>query len=124
MKIIDTIARVLLGLVFLFFGINGLMPTPFIPIPPMSGHGQEFIGAMHATGYLTVVKVLEVLGALLLLSGRGAKLGLMILGPIVVNILLFHACMDSNGLAMALVLTGLLLVLVSDRKLISAMLSN
>ena len=53
MKIATIIARVLLGLVFVAFGSNAFLH--FIPMPPMTEHPGEFIGSMHATGYLTVV---------------------------------------------------------------------
>jgi len=117
MKTIDLIARILLGLVFVVFGLNGFLK--FIPIPAMTGPSAEFMGAMAATGYLGVIKVLEILGGALVLSGRMTKLGLIILGPIVVNILLFHIFMDKSGLPMAVVLSGLLLFLVSNRKMVS-----
>lgn len=122
MKIIDLIARILLGLVFVVFGVNGLMPNHFIPIPAMSGHSAEFMGAMATTGYLTVIQVLEVLGGALVLTGRFTKLGLIVVGPIVVNILLFHTFMDKAGLPMALVLTALLALLMVRTKLLAAVL--
>lgn len=74
MKHIPTLARLLLGLIFVVFGLN--MWLHFIPIPPPpEGPAKDFMFAIYGTGFLTVVKVLEVLGGLLLLSGRFTNLG-------------------------------------------------
>jgi uncharacterized membrane protein YphA (DoxX/SURF4 family) len=99
MRLITIFARVLLGLLFVIFGSNGFIH--FIPMPPMSGPSGEFIGAMAATGYLQVIAGLQVLGGALLLIGRFVPLGLTLLGPIIVNIFLFHVFLDRTGLGMA-----------------------
>jgi len=49
-----------------------------------------FMGAFAPTGYLTFVKVLELLGGALVAVPRTRNLGLLVLGPIIVNILAFH----------------------------------
>jgi uncharacterized membrane protein YphA (DoxX/SURF4 family) len=99
-------ARVLLGLVFFVFGLNFFLH--FIPTPPMSGPGGDFAGAMFATGYLFVlVKVTEVVGGALLLSGRFVPLALAILAPVVVNIVAFHAFLAPSGIALPLVVLAL-----------------
>lgn len=100
MKIITIVARLLLGLLFAVLGSNAFLH--FLPMPPMSGHPGEFIGAMSATGYLQAVAALQVIGGLILLIGRFVPLGLILLGPIVVNIVFFHIFMDRTGLPMAL----------------------
>ena len=110
MKAATVIARVLLGLIFVIFGLNGFLH--FIPVPPMTGHPAQFMGAMVATGYMTVVFVLQIAGGALLLAGRYVPLGLTLLGPVVVNILLFHLCMDRAGLPLALVVGALSLFLL------------
>merc|ERR1712137_375550 len=61
----------------------------WIELPPMGGHAGEFIGAMFVSEYLMIVKSLEVVGGVLLLSGRFAPLGLATLLPVIVNIDLF-----------------------------------
>lgn len=48
------------------------------------------MGAFVPTGYLTFVKVLEVLGGVLVAVPRTRNFGLLVLGPIVINILAFH----------------------------------
>ena len=101
MNVIAVIARILLGLVFVFFGSNGFLH--FIPMQPMSGHAGEFIGAMYATGYLQVIAACQIIGGALLLVGRFVPLGLTLLGPIVVNIVLFHAFLERSGMLIALI---------------------
>ena len=110
MKILTIIARVLLGLVFAVFGSNAFLH--FIPMPPMTGHPAEFIGSMYATGYLTVIGALQVIGGLLLLAGFYVPLGLTLLGPIIVNIVLYHTFMDHSGMPMALIISALWLFLL------------
>lgn len=110
MKVVTIIARVLLGLIFLVFGSNAFLH--FIPMPPMSGHAKDFIGAMHATGYLQVIAALQVIGGALILLGRYVPLGLTLLGPIIVNIDLYHIFMDRSGLPMAFLVSALSLFLL------------
>lgn len=94
MKLLATIAGAILGLAFVAFGTlyfamtMGLMPSP--PPPPEGSAPALFMGAMAPTGYMTFVKVLEILGGLLVAFPRTRNLGLLVLGPIIVNILAFH----------------------------------
>jgi putative oxidoreductase len=108
MKIAALIARYLLGLIFLIFGANKF--HMFIPIPPATGAAAQFMGTMFTTHMMLVVAALEVIGALLLLIGRYVPLGLVLLGPIVINIVLFHAFMEPSGVPFALVLAVLWLL--------------
>jgi len=110
MKITIIIARSLLGLIFAVFGSNAFLH--FIPMPPLSGPGGAFIGAMYETGYLYVVASCQVVGGLILLSGRFTPLGLTLLGPVLVNILCFHIFMNHAGLPLALVVAALALFLL------------
>ena len=116
MKIASTIARLLLGLVFVVFGLNFWLK--FAPIPPFPEGSQAaaFMGAMYVTGFLTVVKVLEVVGGLLLLTGRFTNLGLAILGPIVFNIALFHFLIVQGAYEMSVFIGVLSLVALAGRK--------
>jgi uncharacterized membrane protein YphA (DoxX/SURF4 family) len=83
------ISRILLGLIFTVFGLNGFIQV--IDPPPMPEAAGQFIGALAGTGYLlTLVKLVEVVCGVLLLAGRYVPLSLVLLGPVVVNILLFH----------------------------------
>ena len=116
MKLASTIARLLLGVIFVVFGLN--MWFHFIPIPPFPEDSQAgaFMGAIYMTGFLTVVKVLEVTGGLLLLTGRYTNLALALLGPVIVNIALFHIFLVGSGYAMPALLGVLSLVVLAGRK--------
>jgi uncharacterized membrane protein YphA (DoxX/SURF4 family) len=106
MKIAALIARILLGLMFFVFGLNGFLH--FIPMGPMpTGVAGEFTGALIASHYMYIVAALQLLGGVLLLAGRYVPLGLTILGPVIVNILLFHLLMAPKGLPTALLVAVL-----------------
>src|SRR5215467_10712971 len=91
MKYIDTISRVLLGLIFVVFGLNGFLH--FIPNPQYPGIAGQFIGAIFNSHFYIVVFATQVVGGLLLLANRYVPLGLLLLGPVLVNILAFHISM-------------------------------
>lgn len=105
MKVAVLIARILLGLIFVFFGLNGLLH--FLPSPPIPGVAGQFVGALFASHYVLVVSALQVIGGLLMLIGRYIPLGLVILGPIIVNILLFHLTMAPSSIGPGLLATVL-----------------
>jgi putative oxidoreductase len=109
MKITVTIARILLGIIFLVFGLNGFLN--FLPSPPLTGFVKDFIGSMVGSHYALGVFVVQVIGGILLLTGQFVPLALAILGPVVYNILLFHITMDPSGLPLAFI-TTLLWVIV------------
>jgi len=114
MKIAGTIARYLLGIIFLVFGANGFLH--FIPLPPPPGLAGQFMVALFASHYLVVVFLLELIPAILLLAGRYVALALVLLGPVIVNIFLFHAFLAPEGLPLAVVVVVLwLLVFASVR---------
>jgi putative oxidoreductase len=105
MKITSIIARFLLGLIFLVFGLNGFFH--FIRMPPPTGVAGQFMGALFVSQYLVVVFALQLIGAVLLLINHYVPLALAILAPIIFNILLFHSLMAPSGLPLALVATTL-----------------
>jgi putative oxidoreductase len=105
MKIASPIVRVLLGLIFTVFGLNGFLH--FIPLPLPSGAAGQFMGAMFTSHYYVAVFAVQVAGGILLLSNRYVPLALTLLGPIIVNILLFHALMAPDGLPMAVIVAVL-----------------
>lgn len=97
MKIVATIARYLLGLMFLAFGLNNFFP--FIPMGPMpAGLAGQFAGVLFTSHYFYVVGALMVISALLFLVNRFVGLGLVLLGPVLFNILLFHILMAPSGI--------------------------
>ena len=110
MKIAIIIARVLLGLVSVVFGLNAFLH--FIPQPPPEGQAGAFLGAMFVSGYFYVVAVLQVVGGLLLLSGRFIPLALLLLGPVIVNIMLFHIFLAPAGMGPGIVVSILALFLL------------
>ena len=104
MKIVILIARLLLGLVFFVFGLNGFLN--FLSMGPMpTGLAGQFIGALFQSHYLWVVAGLQVVGGLLLLVNRFVPLALVLLGPVIVNILLYHLFLNLAGIALAIVVT-------------------
>jgi len=110
MKIAVIIARVLVGLIFVVFGSNAFLN--FIPATMPPGVAGQFIGAMFASHYLLAVGACQVIGGALLLIGRYIPLGVTILGPVVVNILLYHLLMSMVGFPVALVTALLWLFLL------------
>ena len=102
MKIILLIARLLLGLTFLVFGLNGFLN--FLNMGPMpSGLAGQFIGALAQSHYFWVVAGLQVAGGALLLVNRFVPLALVLLGPVIVNIILYHLFLNPSGAALAIV---------------------
>jgi uncharacterized membrane protein YphA (DoxX/SURF4 family) len=113
MKIVALIARILLGLVFLVFGLNKFYP--FIPegsLPP--GVAGQFMGALMASHYIWAVGAFEVAGGLLLLINRFVPLGLCLLAPVIVNILLAGVLLTHMALPSGIVV-AILWVLVYSR---------
>jgi len=99
---LPTVARVLLGLVFFVFGLNGFLH--FIPQPPPSpGPMMDFLTGLMGTGYfIPLLKGTEVVTGALLLSNRFVPLALIVLSPIVINIVAVHAFLAPAGLGLAL----------------------
>ncbi|HET9789865.1 MAG TPA: DoxX family membrane protein [Candidatus Angelobacter sp.] len=117
MKIAVMIARILLGLSFFVFGLNGFFH--FIPMKPSdmpTGVAGQFIGALISSHYFVAVAAVQAIGGALLLIGRYVPLGLVLLGPVIVNILLYHCLMFSKGIGMALLVAILWFVVAYSRR--------
>src|SRR5258708_32540864 len=99
MKIASLIARLLLGLIFLVFGLNGFLH--FIPMPPPKGLAAQFGGAIFVSHYWVVIFGLQVIGGVLLLVNRFVPLALVLLGPVIVNIFFFHPLIAPEWLPLA-----------------------
>ena len=107
---ITLVLRILLGLIFLVFGLNIFLQ--FLPLPPVPGPAGALLGAFVASGYIMkLVGVTQVAGGALLLSGVLVPFALVILAPVIVNIMLFHLFLDPAGLPQGLVVTALELAL-------------
>ena len=107
---VTAILRIILGLIFLVFGLNGF--AHFFQPPAPAPAGMEFFGALIKAGYMIpLVFGAQVAGGILLLLGFVA-LGVVILAPVVVNIVCFHFFLDPNGIAMAIAVAVMELVLV------------
>ena len=109
MKLAATISRYLLGVIFVVFGLNGLVP--FIPQPPIEGLALQFLTAVVASHFMTAVFAVQLACGILLLVNRYVPLAVTILGAVVFNIVLFHLTMNLAGLPLALVTLILWLIL-------------
>lgn len=105
------VARVLVGLPFLVFGLDFFLKVLTMPTPEFPENATKFITALGASGYMNVVKVLEVVSGALILSGRLVPLGLVIATPVAVNIALFDVLLVGQP-ALGVVMTGLCFFLV------------
>ncbi len=119
MKIAATIARYLLGLMFLVFGSN--MFLHFIPTGPMPGGlAGQFTVALFAAHYFNVVGAIMVISSILLLVNRYVGLGLTLLGPVLFNILTFHLLLNPGGSGMGAFATLLWLLVAWEHRVVFA----
>jgi putative oxidoreductase len=96
MKIAATVARYLMGLIFLIFGLNKFFN--FIPAGPMPGGvAGQFMNIMIATKYLMMVGVFEGVSGILLLFNRFVPLALAFLAPVIVNVLWVNLTMTPQA---------------------------
>ena len=110
MKLLVFAARLLMGLMFIVFGFNHIVPIIHLPMP--TGDAGAMMGLMFAHKWLLFYGFVEVAAGIMLFLGRFVPLGLTLLAGIIVNIVLFHITVAQAGLPLA-VFTGLLeLVLV------------
>jgi len=111
MKIATVIARTLLGLIFAVFGSNAFLNFIHMP-PPPEGLAGDYMKALFMSHYFYVVAVTQVVGGLIVLSGRFTALGLTLLAPVIVNILCFHIFLNHEGWQLASVVAALELFLL------------
>jgi uncharacterized membrane protein YphA (DoxX/SURF4 family) len=103
MKIAVIIVRVLMGLMFAFASIVVLFKL--VPQPEQTGNVKIFMDGMAASVYMmTTIKVIELICAVAFLSGKFVPLATVVIFPITVNILLFHAFVEPQGLLVAILL--------------------
>ncbi len=107
MKWLPVIARVLMGIVFTGAGIAAFASRFAFP-PDLPEPMATFVkGIAAAIYFMPLLKTMEVLCGLMLLSGRFVSLALVILSPIIVNIFFTHLFLAPSGLPLAAVLIGL-----------------
>jgi putative oxidoreductase len=110
MSRIISVARILLGLGFVVFAMNYFVP--FLPAQgPLPAEALPFVGGFVGSGFMTLVKVIELVAGVLLLTNRFVPLALALLAPIIVGIVTFHVLLVPHGLPIAIVFLGLELVL-------------
>jgi putative oxidoreductase len=106
MKTTTSVIRILLGLVFTVFGLNGFLH--FMPMQPLPQPAIDFFGALASTGYMIrLIFFGQLIGGVLMLTGIAVPLALVILAPFVVNILFFHLFLAPGGLAIAFVVVAM-----------------
>jgi putative oxidoreductase len=124
MKIAANIVGALLGIAFIFFSslfFLGKMPPPPPETPQMV---LTFMGVFAPSGWLTFVKACELAGGILVAIPKTRNFGLLILGPIIINIVVFHALVSKGGMAIPVVLALLaLFLIVCERKKFNALLN-
>ncbi len=103
-----TVPRVVLGVVFLVGAIDGfsfIATGAHLVHPPTSQRGLDFEAALKSVGFLwPLMKTVELIGAVCLLTNRAPALGLALLSPVIAVVVLFHAFLNPQGLPIAAVL--------------------
>lgn len=113
MRIAVIIVRVLIGLLFLFASVAYFV----FPQPEIKGDVKLYNDGLALVHTLTIVKVIELLCGLAFVSGYFVPLALVLIAPIAVNILLFHAVLAPEGLPVAIPLfLGLLFLAYANRE--------
>ena len=119
MNIATNIVGALLGLVFIAFSLMVLLHMAPNPTFPPGSPVDHFMQAFGPTGYITFVKIFELVGGILLVIPKTRNLGLLVLGPIIINILAFHTFISKGeglmGIPVIIALMALFL-LWAERK--------
>lgn len=100
---LPAVLRVLIGVLFVVMGLNLIFM--FLPQPPgqMSPGAIAFSNGLAASGYMPVLLGgTQAIAGALLVTNRFVPLALVVLAPIVVNIVFFHAFLQQSGLAVAI----------------------
>ncbi len=103
MKIAVMIARILMGVVFVFFGLNGFLQFLKAPLP--TGLAGQFLMALFQSHYVWFICAVQIVRGLLLLVNRYVPLALALLGPVIVNIILYHLLLNPAAAQLAVVVT-------------------
>jgi len=106
MSNIVRVARLFLGITFVILGLNGF--HTFIPVPPF----HPFMQILVSSGYIYLIKTVEILAGSLLLTNRAVVLGLILLGADIANILAYHLLLDHRDWPIVPVITAIYAVVV------------
>jgi len=99
-RCLPAIARILMGLLFFVFGLNGFLN--FIPQPktPMPADALSLFGAFMKSGYMIpLIFATQLAVGTMLLANRFVPLALALIAPVIVNIIAFHLFLDPSGIA-------------------------
>ena len=106
---IQLAARLLFGLGFVIFGLNGFLQ--FMPNPPVTPEAGALLGAFAKTSYFfPMIKVIELITGLLILSNFFAPLAAIVVTPILVGITTIHLFLNPAGIPMMIFLPSLFLL--------------
>ncbi len=97
MKHLPNIAGALLGLAFIAFSLIYFFKLMAMPPPIAGSPAALFFGAVGPTGFMDFVKSCELIGGILVAIPRTRNFGLLVLGPIIVNILAYHIFLTNRG---------------------------
>lgn len=125
MKIATNIAGGLLGFLFIAFSLMVLLSLVKMPPPPEGTPAAFFMGAFVPTGWMTLVKLCELTGGILVAIPKTRNFGLLVLGPIIINILAFHVLIEKgHGLIGPPILVAVLaaFLLWAERKAFASLL--
>ena len=103
MKIATIIAQVLMGIIFVFFGLNGFLQFMKAPLP--GGLSGQFLMVLFQSHYVWLVSAVQVVGGALLLVNRYVPLALTILGAVIVNIIAYHVFLNPAIAQLAVLVT-------------------
>lgn len=115
MKIVNLLVRILFGAAFVAFGLNFFLH--YMPTPPMEGAPLDFMMGVSKAGYfMPLLGATQLVCGLLILIDKWQALATIIIFPVVLHIVLFHASIEPKGLPMALVFLAMNLVLANANK--------
>ena len=96
-------ARLIFGLAFFIFGINGFLN--FMPTPPMTTEAGTLLEALGATGYFfPMIKIIEMVAGILLIANYLAPFAVVLITPILIGITTIHLFLNPAGIPMMIVL--------------------
>lgn len=115
MKIFFTALTAIYGLFWLVFGLNGFLN--FFAVPEATGEAAEFMQALMKAGYvMPIVYFTQVTSGIMLILRRLAPLALILLGPIVMNVLLYDLFLNTSGLIIGVAISIFYAVLLFNNR--------